>query len=650
MANYNIGLMKKTLYLCLLLFSFSYPLNLSGQNNAVHCIGNGEMLMYGSKVDILQLFGPPYSSPSIFSMKLEPGFSVQSYREKGTAIWHHSIFKQGEPVAEIIDFMASDIPCFIRKIKASSSFSFQLEWLKNGKMLNNLVLYEKEKSTSSAYLFKTPSGTYFYNNYPTPNETCHQFVTMGNCSFHTDKLQIERGESYFLVIGEPSYPDCITATNNVLSQSTEDLLAQTKVYWSDFSSRRKNFDEALPASLPQREKLLQTIDDVAILIKCQQNNEGAVMAGYNYHLGYVRDQYGVSRGLLKLGYTDEAQKILDFYFSVWQKYGRIHNAQGAGNHAFHIHENDDVEITGYLIIQAFDYLKATNNHTFVRKIFPMLNWAWNVQTKQLIKGMLSFNGDETFIAGGILPRTAIYDGSAEATLLFINGGEQLLSWAKKQKLWNNNEISRATETLNQTKEIYAANFINGDKLQTNNPDRMIGQTYPAFRHGVCERIGQIEGCEIFGWTQRTNTNRYLCANCYTKSTLPEAVPEIFFLPSVTLMPDYIHDTFLNETLKTKFVNELANYYSETGRFPSWQQNSGDYKILGYDYGIFLYALTNKKNPIRYKIYEDMMNALDETGAWVEYYMDGKPNGTFCRPWESAINLEAALWFAETEKK
>jgi hypothetical protein len=38
----------------------------------------------------------------------------------------------------------------------------------------------------------------------------------------------------------------------------------------------------------------------------------------------------------------------------------------------------------------------------------------------------------------------------------------------------------------------------------------------------------------------------------------------------------------------------------------------------------------------------MLSVLDSTGAWVEYYVDGHPNGTFCRPWESAINLEAAI--------
>jgi hypothetical protein len=31
---------------------------------------------------------------------------------------------------------------------------------------------------------------------------------------------------------------------------------------------------------------------------------------------------------------------------------------------------------------------------------------------------------------------------------------------------------------------------------------------------------------------------------------------------------------------------------------------------------------------------------------VEYYKDGVPSGTLCRPWESAINIEAAIEYAE----
>lgn len=44
--------------------------------------------------------------------------------------------------------------------------------------------------------------------------------------------------------------------------------------------------------------------------------------------------------------------------------------------------------------------------------------------------MTSFSGDETYIAGGTLPRVLMYDGSAESTLLFIEGGERFLRWCQ----------------------------------------------------------------------------------------------------------------------------------------------------------------------------------------------------------------------------
>lgn len=625
-----------------------YPLVTLGQGTAIHSIGNGRMLVYGRQADVVQLLGPPYSAPSVWSMTLEPGLSVTSVRERGTAVWHHQITRQGTPVARITDFMPADQPCFIREIKAASSFYFLTGRLKEGIVLDNPVLFTGYRQLTSAFLLKTRAGTFFYNDYPVLEEACHQFITLGNATLAPGKLQIEKGESVFLVAGGPSYPECMTTASRALDAGTGPLLEQTRAWWAGFTARRKDFGKLLPASLPLRDKLLQTIDDVSVMIKCQQAGEGAVIAGYNYHLGYVRDQYGVSRGLLKLGYTEEARRILGFYYDIWKREGRIHNAQGVGNKAFHVHENDHVEITGYLIIQAFDYLKSTGDEAFIKEIFPMLNWAWQVQTRELIKGMLPFNGDETFVAGGILPRTALCDGSAEATLLFINAGEALVAWSKKNQMWDSREITRAGQILAETKTRYPENFISGGKLQTNNPGRMEGQEYPPFRHGVCEQMDRVEGCEFFGWTQKTTTNRYLCASCFIKSALPAARPEIFFLPSVTLMPCYIGDSFPDEQLKHHFVKDLAASYSETGRFSTRQEGTGEYKILGYDYGFFLYALTRTGDPLRYRIYEEMMRALDETGAWVEYYTEGRPSGTFCRPWESAINLEAAIGFAEYE--
>ena len=129
--------------------------------------------------------------------------------------------------------------------------------------------------------------------------------------------------------------------------------------------------------------------------------------------------------------------ILDFYWRVWQRSGLIHNAQAIGYPGiFHRHENDETEITGYLVVQAFDYYRKTRDTAFLREIMPMLEWATEAQQRNLIDGMLPFNGDETYIAGGVVPRQVMYHGSAEATLLFVEGSRRLIRFVREQGLWS----------------------------------------------------------------------------------------------------------------------------------------------------------------------------------------------------------------------
>lgn len=59
-------------------------------------------------------------------------------------------------------------------------------------------------------------------------------------------------------------------------------------------------------------------------------------------------------------------------------------------------------------------------------------------------------------------------------------------------------------------------------------------------------------------------------------------------------------------------------------------------------GRFTYPINH---PLKMEIYRLMMQASDDTGAWVEYYEKNQPMGTRCRPWESGVNLEAAIDFA-----
>ena len=587
----------------------------------IACLGNGSLCIYQDEADIIQVFGPPYSAPSAMQILLEPRYGVTSERESGRAIWHHDLTKEDKLIGQFTDFVINGLPGFIRKIQANDTIHMMLNRPKVHIWTENTTNYQE--SVKHAIICKTPSGSFYYGFYPITQGLYHQILLMGDIQIEEKadsayRISCGPGEGFIYIAGGSNYEDNMLNTCELLSKPAEEWLTRTRQYWDEFTNRRKTLNEKLN-HFPDKERLLKTIDNVAILLKTQQSTEGAIIAGHNFHMGYVRDQYGASRGLLAMGYHEEAKSILNYYWSVWKKHGYLKNAHGVGMYGFHIHENDDVEITGYLIIQAFDYLKASSDQAFITMILPMLEWCWKSQKKHLMKEMLPFNGDETYIAGHILPRSTINDGSSEATLLFITGGELLLEWFAKQDLWGQPRFETEKKILERVKDAYPNNFIDENGLMTNNPMRTLGEELPAFRHGVCE--ARLEGCQVIDWTQKNKNDRYLCPHCFPKTKLERVEKEKFHIQSVTLTPFYIHASLFDEKQKKLFISNLANTYQKTKRLPS--RPDGDITV-GYDYGLFLYALTEQVHPLKDTVYEMMMGALDKRGVWIEYYKENQP--------------------------
>ncbi len=623
-----------------------------GNVDNIFCMGNGRMAAYGSKADIIQLFGPPYSSPSLLKMVLkDTSLRVKSVREKNTAIWSHTLLDHDSVIGRITDFVDAKFPVLIRKIVLMRPVSFSIQLADKIKIIKNAASYQ-DGGLNDALLAESPRGVPFYNDYPMPFKQYLQIA--GNNNVHildegnnNYSVNCSPGVGYMYFIGGPLYPECISNARDIFTTDYDSLLRRTRSWWQKFASRRLNFDQLLPADVPLRNKLLQTIDDVSVDLKTQQSAEGGLLAGHNYHLAYVRDEYGASRCLLALGYYQEAKDILNFYWKIWQRKGVLHTAQGIGVDAFHIHENDQVELTSYLIIQAFDYLKRTKDQKFLKKIFPMLNWAWNTSKAKLAKNMLPFNGDETYIAGGILPRSCIIDGSAGTTLLFITAGERLISWIEKNKLLTEAIIKKNRKILEETRLHYRKNFYMNGRLYCNNPTRSVGLSLPEFRHGVCE--GQLNGCEFFSWTQKNAHNRYLCPACFAKEKgkdLPATFPQRYRIHSVSLLPLYIGSDILTHSEIKSLADSIVIVFNKTHKIPS---HPGGNITVGYDYGLLLYNLTKLNDAAALEIYKNMLSVLDDTGTWSEYYVNGKASGTRYRPWESGINLNAAILFAETRQ-
>lgn len=633
-------------------------------DGSIHALGNGRMLAYARGSHIIKLYPAPYSTPSILKLELIDDGNTESAsaREPGTAIWTHRIFQHGKSIGAIIDFVDAGLPCLVRHFTLTETIGFRLRLKENIQVLNQSERLKSEIQPGSLLLI-VPPGTIFYQKYAYPGPLYHQILWQGNITVKAEADQeneytmtINPGESELYFVGGPEYPQVIENTEKVRTAGADLLMEQTRASWQEFTARRKDFEQRLPATLPLRQKLLQVIDDVSVMIKTQQAREGSVMAGYPYPLGYVRDQYGVSRCLLALGYAQEAEAILNFYWNIWRKYGKIHNAQGIGiEGVFHIHENDEVEVPGYLITQAFDLLGKTGNTKFMEKIFPMLEWGWEVQKKHLVRGMLPFNGDETYVAGGFLPRSALNDGSSEATMLFIDSGEKLLGWINKNHKWPASKIEQEKAVLLAAKHLFRENFWKNGQLITNNPERVGLKEIPRFRHGVCERsgpeclvYGQKGGFSGIDWTGRDENNRYQCPACLASGPLPAVAPRVYQLISVSFTPVYMHSSLLNAEELRPVVTEVYERFAKTGNLSCISDASTpgkESRSVGYDYGLLLFSMLATGLENAEIVYTKTLAVTDSSGVWAEYYEDHAPAGTRYRPWESGINLEALLEFA-----
>jgi len=604
-------------------------------HGSIHSMGNGKMVVYGQGPELVNLFGPPYSSPNFLKINIESDVDLvdTASREAGSAIWNHTLTFGGKRALEFTEFVDAETPVYFRTCNATAKgIRFVIEPDQEGEFIAC-------ESPSGAWLLVTKPGQKAFH-YPTTLWTYHWVIPHGSCRIETrpDGALVAHGlpgVGGFAVAGANSYPEGVLLAGQIAADGPEGFLERTRKFWRDFTNRREDLTSSL-GDLSDGEKVIA--DGVATLIKVQQSDDGGAMAGHYYPLAYVRDQYGVAKGMLALGMVDEARKALEFRREKFKRFGNLKNAESmGGDFARHIHENDDVEQTGYILLQARDYFNATHDLEFIKTLFPMLEWCWNVQLKHLAGGSLPFNGDETYVAGRFFPRSGLLHGSADSTLVFIEGGKWLADWAAENGFWEKAYAGRQVEIVEKTRKDWKRLFFDGDKIYANAPEREGFIDPPRFRHGVCE-----SHCDWFGWTERTENGRYQCPLCIAQVKLPPETPGRIEVNSVSLLPPFIGSDILSDEELAAVVEHILDQIHENGHIPTIPGGQG---CVGYDPGFLLFALTELNHPAAEKTRQRLIGMIDDTGAWTEYYDENnqfKKANCRCRPWESAISAAALL--------
>ncbi|HEV2269750.1 MAG TPA: hypothetical protein VGR92_09835 [Steroidobacteraceae bacterium] len=632
------------------------PWQLGDTDESTHVLGNGRAVVHEQGPNIIFFRAPWISSPNLLTLSLAGPDRIRtlSSREEGTNIWHHRLYVGADAVGEIVDFLEEGEPCFRRVISSRVELVFSLR-------SPRLVDYSERYPNRRSVLGQWPCGTYIYGDFRARDPFTVQLVLPPGVQIQSDaqavqpkrwldwrelqshgwvdlphhltQLRVPPGDGEMLIAADADVSGCLEAIERAVARPTEQTLTVTRRAWRLRRAKAKWAGPDNDTSLPVE----SVIDDVATLLLGYRSQAGGFAAGPWFPLFYVRDQYGISRALLSLQMLDEARANLAYYHSVWMAHGRIHNAQTDGaQHWFHRAENDDVEITGYLIIQAFDYLAASRDDDFIAQILPMLEWALVAQERQLLGNMLPFNGDETYVAGGMFPRTHLDDGSSEATLLYLTAATRLLGWTAARKLWPAQKVLRHQQTLAAVRRDYARNFAASGTLAINNPKRRDLGPLPRFRYGVC--LGQYDdNCLFLATTELAKDERYFCYSCYPKRTREVYEPRRYFIPSVALVSSLIGHTAVSKEVMTATLTAALGEFSHNGRF-SWPQR----RLPGYETAILSLALLERRHPRTHEFIDNMLTMRDSTGTWDEYYLGKTPQGTRCRPWESSLSLLALL--------
>ncbi|MHB1152921.1 MAG: hypothetical protein ACYCWE_13185 [Eubacteriales bacterium] len=606
--------------------------------NQIHAFGNGQIIGYCRGSNINELLCPYYSAPSICRIETDDNESFSTIRQPESDIYRHI-----SSSATICDVLVPDRPILMRRIDGLASFSIKLpEYTK--------VCDISARFGSITLQVTIKQGTPVYNTYPAPDFIFCGLILRGVSDYkiNQNEIKVNITDGFLITAGGRTYPDFINNIKYAAELSFTEVKTARETDWNNFFKRTYDFNSSI-GPVPMRDELLEVIEAVKIADRVQQDMSGGEIAGYPYHLGYVRDNYGVMRGMLSLGMTEEAERILLYFNNEFKHTGCVANAQGLGFFGTkHIHENDCSEITGYITLMITDilrYLPEYKHTALVTEALPMLEWALSEQCLNVTDGMLPFNGDETYIAGGILPRSVLNHGSAEATMLFIEGAKRLFNVMDCLNLCFKGDRSFYEQTVSECERLYRSNFIIDKTLITNNPNRESKNpiTMPHFRHGVCEGY-----CGYFGWNERLN-NLYLCPQCQinelisNKSSNPNH--NIYKLKSVLLMPPFINSSLICLSDIKDGIDEAVYNFDKNGTLPSRPDGN---RCLGYDYGLLLGAMTDigGYDDIAKKLYLLTLSVSGRTHVWSEYYEDNKPSGTLYRPWESSINIYALINYAK----
>jgi len=113
--------------------------------------------------------------------------------------------------------------------------------------------------------------------------------------------------------------------------------------------------------------------------------------------------------------------------------------------------------------------------------------------------------------------------------------------------------------------------------------------------------------------------------------------EQYSILSATLLPYLINRSLLSREEDAQLRSEVMTRLRETGNVRTATHVS---KSVGYDAALLVLAAAPGTDSDRSLAVIHLLRHFDDADTLSEYYQDGCPTGTRCRPWETGVALYA----------
>jgi len=225
-------------------------------SETVHCLGNGQLLIYEAGPNLMQVQGPPYTMPSFgslsFSKENPNEITCESTRLPGTNIWKHKlqVDSANEKISEFTDYMLPDQNVFFRDFVVSEPLMLQFTSAYPTKT-HFFKSFSFETVSKDCLMIRMPMGTNFFSNQAVEQETW-MLLTADGGQITEDGQILLSGEGR-LVLTAGVLPKAISQMAEALAMTSEEAQIQVTDYWKQFLSGITDIGAMLPEHLCSKE-------------------------------------------------------------------------------------------------------------------------------------------------------------------------------------------------------------------------------------------------------------------------------------------------------------------------------------------------------------------------------------------------------------